>query len=163
MQTCSRLYACLRQFSNNDSICYCLSHMSSTLSPVLGFFACCRLSRLTSALMPVVDFHVRPQLCRLFWALKPFVNFLACPRLCRLLSALCLSSASTILSSASPPVLGFETCNQLSCLSSTLPPDLGFDLCCGLSCMASASLKQEVHAYGTASSAYDLATWKWLY
>ena len=95
MQTCSRLYACLRQFSNNDSICYCLIHMSSTLSPALGFFACCRLSCLTSALMPIVDFRVRPQLCRLFWALKPFVNFLACPRLCRLFSALRLSLALT--------------------------------------------------------------------
>ena len=70
-------------FLNDDSVCCCFSHLSSTLSPVLGFLACCQLSALSWALMPVVNFLAGCKPSRLSSTLPPvlgfetFFNFLA--------------------------------------------------------------------------------------
>ena len=85
--------------------------MSTALSPVLGFGACCRLYYLSLTLMPVLSFHAWPRLYSLFFASVPVFSFVACPWLCCLFSALL-------------PVRGFVACSRLCRLSSTFFPVL---------------------------------------
>ena len=85
--------------------------MSTALSPVLGFGACCRLYYPSLTLMPVLSFHAWPRLYSLFFASVPVFSFVACPWLCCLFSALL-------------PVRGFVACSRLCRLSSTFFPVL---------------------------------------